>query len=174
MLRRAGALLVVALVFVGCSSTTNSKPSPASATTSPSGQARCDFASLRPTYLPWLKPGEEVPPPRKYHGPDDAAWLDWRRPAWTQQEDDPYYVVLRRDSQFMTSSGQLIQGTRIPGAAEPGRLYSGEVGFSPAIVWFLVSAPSCDWLTLELDAPGMSREEAEGEIVKIAKSLRLA
>jgi hypothetical protein len=121
-----------------------------------------------------MKGGEDVPPPQKYYGPDEAAWLDWRRPDWAQQEDAPYYVVLRRDSQVTTSSGQLVPGTRLPGAAEPGRLFSGEVGFSPSIVWFLVSAPSCEWLTLQLSAPGMSREQAESEIVKVSRSLRPA
>jgi hypothetical protein len=169
---RSIALHVVALVLLGCSSTPDSKPSPAPASATPSGRTRCDFASVRPTYLPWLKAGEDVPPPRKYYGPDEAAWLDWRRPDWARQEEAPYYVVLRRDSQLTTSSGQLVPGTRLPGVAEPGRLYSGEVGFSPAIVWFLVSAPSCEWLTLQLSAPGMSREQAESEIAKIASSLR--
>jgi hypothetical protein len=177
MVRTAVVLLVLSLAFAACNTASESQQGtvPGSTNESPSAtsagaRTRCELASVRPTYLPWLKRGEQVPPPRKYYGPDEAAWLDWRRPDWTK--DAPYYVVLRRDSQFTTSSGELVAGTRLPETAEPGRLYSGEVGFSPSIAWFLVGAASCEWLTLQLSAPGMSREEAEEEIAKIARSLQ--
>lgn len=179
MLRSAVSSVALSLALLGCGSSSDSRErtgpgsakaqSSASASASADGEARCGFASVRPAYLPWLKRGEEVPPPQKYHGPDEAAWLDWRRPDWA--EDAPYYVVLRRDSQFSTSSGQLVPGTRLPETAEPGRLHSGEVGFSPSVVWFLDGATSCEWLTLQLSAPGMSREQAEEEIVRVARSL---
>lgn len=181
MLRSATVLLALSLALLGCASSSDrpegtdpesaqaQSRAPASAS-SVDGGARCEYASVRPAYLPWLKPGKAAPRPQTYHGPDDAAWLDWRRPHWAE-EDAPYYVVLRRDSQFTTSSGHLVPGTRLPETAERGRLYSGEVGFSPSIVWFLVGAPSCEWLTLQLAAPGMSRRQAENEIVKIARSL---
>ncbi|HEV8421688.1 MAG TPA: hypothetical protein VGR13_10070, partial [Actinomycetota bacterium] len=66
----------------------------------------CPYPSVRPTYLPWLKPGEEVPPPRAYvyPPPDDisigteepmASILDWRHPE-LNSETAPYYVLLSR------------------------------------------------------------------------------
>ncbi len=181
MARGTVAALFLTLAFTACASSESSEdPGSDSASTRPDSQSAtvvdtgtgCDFASVHPTHLPWLKRGERVPPPTRHHGPDEAAWLDWRRPDWSRGENEPYYVVLRRDSQFMTSSGQLVPGTQIPDAAEPGRLHSGEVGFSPSIVWFLVGATTCEWLTLQLSAPGMSREKAEDEISRIARSFR--
>lgn len=174
----ASISLALACAACGASSESQENTGPDSASTlteaqsatTGDGRRRCDFSSVRPTYLPWLREGEPVPAPNKYYGPDEAAWLDWRRPDWKQAES-PYYVVLRRDSDFTTSSGRLVPGTRIPEADEPGRLYSGEVGFSPVIVWYLVGATSCEWLTLELSAPGMGREQAELEIAKMARSL---
>jgi hypothetical protein len=155
-------------------------------------ETRCEYASLRPTYLPWRKRGEKVFAPHPFHGSEGEAWLYWLRTDWARRWRANYHLALIRDSRFTTrvpgppfreatllynsqaatGPGELVPGTRIQGAKEPGRLYSGEVGFSPSIVWFLVDAPSCKWLTLQLTAPGMSREKAEDEIVKIAKSLR--
>jgi hypothetical protein len=143
------------------------------------GQARCEYASVIPAYLPWLKRGEEVYPPHPFHGPDNSARFYWPRPGSRYNHGD-YVKVSKSDSVFTTGPGQLVPGTRLPHTAEPGRLHSGDVfGWWPqagitvsAIVWFLVGAPSCEWLTLQLSAPGMSREQAEEEIVRIAKSLQ--
>ena len=129
-------------------------------------ETRCEYASLRPTYLPWRKRGKRSS--RRKTSTDRM-----------ERRGSTGYEPIGRDAGVLTttwlssvtpcvtlSSRQaresLFPGTRIREANEPGRLYPGEVGFSPSIVWFLADAPSCEWLTLQLTAPGMSRLRAHG------------
>jgi hypothetical protein len=61
----------------------------------------CPYPSVRPTYLPWLDLGEEVPEPDAHQvtGDDGTsyAFLDWRNPRW-KRDFPPYFVELLRKS----------------------------------------------------------------------------
>jgi hypothetical protein len=133
----------------------------------------CPFASVRPTYLPWVEPGEDVPPPDAHQvrgdGGVDYALMDWRNPRW-KEELPPYYVELVRKSEPVLGGSTQSVKVSIEGSGE-GVLYEGETPNTPSIVWVIPNVTSCSTVVLRLVAPDMTREQATDAIVKIAESL---
>jgi hypothetical protein len=135
----------------------------------------CPFPSVRPTYLPWLEPGEPVPPPRVYQyvEPDDpnmASFLDWRSPL-DKGTTPPYYVILYRQSDPNLSAPGLSVSVSIEGSG-PGDLHEGKGPGEAAIFWVIPNVTSCSTVILSMNAPDMSGQRALKEIVSIAESLR--
>lgn len=143
--------------------------------TTVAGNSPCEFAPVRPTYLPWLRPGQRVPAPQPSHvSPDaaaanpDTAALTWSRPGW---ETPPRvsYVQLRKETP--TSFGG--PGEQVPVAvsgAGSGQYHEGESPGSGVIAWD-TGASRCGQVVLELQAPDLTRQQAKVELLRIARSL---
>jgi hypothetical protein len=165
---RASLIVAAAAILTAWQGSPSPDPPP-----SPADAGGCPFPSVRPTYLPWLSAGEDVPPPRMSHASEEggsSASLEWRNPNW-EQGIPPSYVTLRRQTEpNLGAPGDPVAVT-IDGSDEGG-FYEGEVPGDAAISWVIPNATSCSTVALELVAPDMSRSEAKREIVKIAESLR--
>lgn len=123
----------------------------------------CPYVQARPSYLPWLDEGEEVPEPRlDVHGRTSYV-------AWSSGPDDPARqssVVLRRDSEPRGGAGEPVS-VRLEGAR--GYFYDGPGG-QAAVLW-KTDAQTCKLITLTLSLPGVGRRELRTEILKIVQSL---
>jgi hypothetical protein len=133
----------------------------------------CDFAPVRPSYLPWVPPGEPVQDPSESISDDpesDLAGLYWTK----ERGERPYYVQLVRWS--FDDSGSLPEGRNVPFvvAGVEGTLSTGGTegeypGFAE-IQWSLPQA-RCNDIRLWLKTSGrMTDPEAAEEAIKIAKS----
>lgn len=139
----------------------------------PTSSPSCPFPSVRPTYLPWLDEGQEVPLPfvRMEITEGDAAYsrLDWRNPLWGKAFP-PYFVSLVRT----TDPNLAAPGRPVPVTIEGsdlGSLYEGKEPGEASIYWVIPNVESCSTLALWLAAPDMSRRQTLKEILLIAKSL---
>lgn len=133
----------------------------------------CDFAPVRPSYLPWVPPGEPVPEPSESQSDDpesDLAGLYWTK----ERGERPYYVQLIRWS--FDDSGSPPEGRNVPVvvAGVEGTLSTGGTegkypGFAE-IQWSLPQA-RCNDIRLWLKTSGrMTDPEAAEEAIKIAES----
>lgn len=130
----------------------------------------CDFAPVRPTYLPWVAPGEPVPDPSesKSDDPDgDEASLVWTK----ERGERPYYVALVRWTSGFFPGGRDVS---VVVAGVPGRLSTGATeGKYPGVAeiqWFLPQA-RCNDIRLWLKTSGrMTDREAADKAIKIAES----
>src|SRR5205823_1039870 len=149
---RAGLIVVAVAILTACQSSPSPDPPP-----SPAAAGDCPFPSVRPTYLPWLSPGEEVPPLLMDRATSEDAGsyaaLDWRNPYW-KKAIPPYYVVLRQQTTpNLGAPGDLVPVT-IDGSDEGG-FYEGEVPGDAAISWVIPNVTSCSTITLELVGPDL-------------------
>jgi hypothetical protein len=181
--RSWGVLLALAAILAACDPATAPAPTPTLPSDAglgprqPTSQLSCPYPSVRPTYLPWLKSGEAVPPPRVYQyaeadDPNVASLLDWRSPL-DQGTTSPYYVTLTRQSDPNLSAPGVSIRVTVEGS-DPGELYEGIEPGEAAIYWVIPNVTSCSTIELSMVAPDMTRERALKEIVKIAESLRPA
>jgi hypothetical protein len=152
-----GTLTEITLVAAGVLSTPVGTASPA-AGASPIDE--CALPTLRPTSLPWLQPGERVPPPdeeRLYKR------LNWFAPQGT--EWDGGYVSLR----LLAS-----QGVTTGDPAPP--LPDGTVGYEikNGGEWDLFYAESstyCGAIAMYVNLPGLSANASHSATEEIASSL---
>lgn len=133
----------------------------------------CNFAPVRPTYLPWLEPSREIPAPEKSDpGPGSgSADLTWFKPT----ETAPFYVSLRQSTES-TQVNPSPPANPVPvwihnvqGDLEV--IASGDV----AITWAapLDDFETCNFVVLELTTSGrLSTQEAKEEVIKVAESFR--
>jgi hypothetical protein len=125
------------------------------------GSGRCDFPPFRPTYLPWLEPGEPVPAPGldRFAG---YAQLEWHA--------SNAYVVLWRVSDTMGGPG--APAPALPNGAE-GYLYEGSSDEHAdwALVWADVQADGCNQTTLSLVSHRLTEQEGKEAILRIAATL---
>lgn len=162
-------MLVVAAILSTCQGATPPRTEPPS-----SSAAGCAFPSVRPTYLPWIGPGEAVPAPlmnvETTEEDGSYAILDWRNPHW-KDNAAPYYVILRRQSEpNLSAPGEPVE-IRIEGS-DPGDLYEGKLSGETSIYWVVPNLTSCSTIALDLVAPDMTRSDAKRAIIRIARSLR--
>ena len=153
----------------------NSESAESKSSQAPAGESGpapgCEFI-LRPAYLPWLAPGEPLPPPQEGRGPDpgsDSADLYWFRTAGIEA---PYYVGLRVETKMHLSG----PGKPVPvevGSDDSGDFYDlGPPGGSGVVVWDL-GGERCNYVALELTTSGeLTLEQARAELTKIARSLQ--
>jgi hypothetical protein len=148
--------------------------------------AMCDFPSVRPTYLPWVAPGEPVGPP----GTD--RWAGGGGP----QGLDPGYSILSWSNGDVTMPGHapdvgsvsLWRATESVGSfpvdpevpplpdGSTGRFYASEGGGGDwSIIWGDplpdVTDDDCSETALVVNFPNLTRSEAKREIIRIAESL---
>jgi hypothetical protein len=180
-------LTLAALAFVvGCRESGPVVISSPSATASPEARENCQFPRYRPSYLPWVDPGRDVPVP----GRD-------RLPGGGPQGLDPAYAILIWGFGDISEPGApKLEGTlslwrstesvgAIPADREvpllpdgaSGRFYRGSDG-PWSIVW-VDPFPSpyedpCSETTLSLTMPQLSPEQQRRELVRVADSLDAA
>jgi hypothetical protein len=166
-------LLTILVLAVGCGDDEAPPPSsasplgPAVASTDSDeaeGSGRCDFPSFRPTYLPWLAPGEAVPAPGfdRFAG---YAQLEWHA--------GNAYVVLWRVSDVIGGPGDPAPA--LPNGAE-GYLYEGSSDEHAdwAVVWADVQADGCNETTLSVVSRRLTEQEGKDAILRIAATLEEA
>lgn len=171
-------VLAIALVaLAGCGSDTDTdarRASPGDSRQAPAtygpaeGSEFCPFAPVRPTYLPWLRARDAVPRPQESYGPDEDS--DDADLYWFREGSGPYYVGLKRKTEFHGSGPGKPVSVRIDGAG--GELYESVGPSHMAIIWD-TGADRCNYIVLDLDTSGeLIRSDAEAEILKVAESLR--
>lgn len=123
---------------------------------------RCQYPTLRPTYLPWESSSEIPEPRRSYDKEIDRAQLSWMNPD--NPQDGVGLTVYPLDR--VGSSEEPI-GVRIRG--EPGYLHRGSVGEHSA--WWDLDE-RCNFLELSVSLEGMSPKTVDKEVIKVARSLK--
>ncbi len=170
-----GAALALTFVVAGPWANSGRSPDPGftggPAAPSSSSQDRagvCPYLDKAPTYLPWLEPGEIIPPPEKSRFPGEAdSSLTWYGPS--NDDKSPYYVTLRNDDRLHVDPSGKESGVRMDGV--PGA-YAAPEPRNGAITWAFVPAARCSLVTLELTTSGrMTAGEARGETIRVARSL---
>ncbi|MPZ70633.1 MAG: hypothetical protein GEU71_14060 [Actinobacteria bacterium] len=179
-------MLVLSIGYMGCGNGSqpaadNNEPvdaRPEAEVSSPSMET-CPYVARRPTYLPWLEAGGDVPPPQKsYLEHEDSsgdpspssAHLMWIPPdGYVTDGKSPYNVVLVREDELRGGPGEAT-GISIDGVE--GLLYrSGHPG-EAAILWNLDDEP-CNLISLRLQAGDvLTQGQAEKEILRIADSMQ--
>lgn len=155
-------LAILAATLAGCpESDQPSSPSGPRAADSPEGSVRCDYPSLRPTYLPWQRSGAIPEPRRSYDSEIDRAQLSWVNPNNPKEGLGlTVYPVIG------AGPPEKPIGVRIRGA--DGYLHEGSVG-EHGVWWDLDER--CNFLELSLSLDGVSPEKVDEEVVKVARSL---
>jgi hypothetical protein len=174
--------MMVLLAF-GCGRDSPTGPRTSEAAAQSEASETCQFPEWRPTYLPWLGPGDPVPEPvtdrsSSGGGPDGT--------------DPGYSMLVWGYGDISTSAGPRLEGTvalwrstesvgalpvdpdvpQLPDGGE-GRFYEGEAN-DWAIVWGDVPGDSedmCDETVLTLTMPHLSSENQRTELVEVAGSL---
>lgn len=130
---------------------------------------RCDFPSLHPTYLPWVRPVEPIPTPfESYDDEIDRAQLSWRDPRFPPGDAG---VALTVYTYFPAGSDDEEINVEVQGV--PGYLHRSDDGGTVSINWDLPTS-TCNFLELSLAAPALTGSEAVAELLKIARSLEPA
>lgn len=142
----------------------------------PTPPGHCPYAPVVPTYLPWLKRGEEVPAPASRHTvTEEASYaiLDWPNPNWKEDLHSTYYVKLVRTTQYnLTAPGTPVM-THIEGW-DAGELHDGKQPGEASVTWVIPNETACSTVSLWFSAPDMTRKQARREATKVAESLRAA
>jgi hypothetical protein len=158
-------LLTILVLAVGCGNDEAApRPDAAATATDPDAagvSGRCDFPPFRPTYLPWLEPGEPIPVP----GRDRFA--GYAQLGWHASDA---YVVLWRVSDTMGGPGEPAPA--LPNGAE-GYLYEGSSDEHAdwAVIWADVQADGCNQTTLSLVSRRLTEQEGKKAILRIAATL---
>jgi hypothetical protein len=170
-------VVVVLMLLGGAGCGGDAPPAPNGSTAGPSSTANatasraCPFAPLRPTYLPWLAPGEQVPPPEKsIVGPEAAASpqlgaanLHWER----EERGKSYYVAIRTERPSDTGGPGKETSVSVLGDST-AELYRGP---GSASLFWITSLNACPDVWLELVASDLDWDQAAAEIVKVAEAL---
>lgn len=121
----------------------------------------CEYPPMKVSYLPWLKEGENVPPPEKGQRGDRAVFT-WQGP------DENRVSLVRHPS----TEAEAWEGGSIPVRGVRGVIvWVGDPGVGDLSLLWSEDSTRCSDYSLHLSTKGMSEREAEGEIEKIAASL---
>lgn len=126
-------------------------------------ETACPYVEARPTYLPWLDEGEEVPEPQR-NVENGTSYV-----AWSTGEADPSRqksLIFRRNDEPMGGKGEPVS-VSLEGA--DGYYYSAP-GPLASVLW-KTDSDSCNLITLALSLPGSDRPELRKEILQIVESL---
>jgi hypothetical protein len=140
------------------------RPIPSSPVAEPTATPpeRCAAPDVRPTYLPWLKPGEKIPrPTESYDEEIDRAQLTWGDPDAEAGVGLTVYPLPR-----WSGAGDI--GIELYGVK--GRLHALDEGGLVGINWDIPGR--CNFVELNLYAPGLSIGKAVVQLMMIARSLR--
>lgn len=125
--------------------------------------ATCQGPAVEPTYLPWLRPAERVPPPQIQTDEERniAVWFADLERAW-----DGAYVTLSADSE----EPEGLESVEVRGRT--GYLtWVGDPGVGELALRWREAEGSCGTYHLALGTQGLSETRAEREVVRIADSL---
>lgn len=124
---------------------------------------RCVAPDVRPTYLPWLKPGEEVPPPRESYDEEiNRAQLSWQDPGGETGVGLTVYPL--------PGGVALEEPIAIWIYGVEGQLHRLDEGGVIGIHWD-VQDEYCNFVELSLYAPGLPIGDAVNQLLKVARSL---
>ena len=125
--------------------------------------ADCPHVEARPTYLPWLDKGEEVPEPQ-LEVENGTSYV-----MWASGDGDPSQksVIFRRNSEPRGGLGEAVS-VRLEGARG---YYYASPGSSAAVLW-KTDSETCDLITLAVSLPGSDQAEIRDEVLRIVESLQ--
>jgi hypothetical protein len=136
----------------------------------------CPYPSVRPTYLPWVEPGEEIPEPDAHSAVGDEgvsyAFLTWTDPPEAMGHFR-YKVSLVRTGQYNLGAPGSPVDVSIEGS-DPGELYDGKQAGEASIYWVIPNVTACSTVAIWFSAPDITWKQARAEVRKIAESLRPA
>lgn len=182
----------------GQSPVIDESPSPAFPETDDEQAETCERPSLRPTYLPWLEEGEDVPAPVDAHDgdrDDPSGRLVWAQDPGRYDPDDVEAQVNTVTITLLPEYETSEQSARdIEVRGEPGTLlWTGDPGIGPvSLLWREEPGPCAYSLSLliqgtpdyldmrppddlegdEVDDWMQEHQEAiEGELIQVANSL---
>ena len=167
-------LMLAAAILAGCHSgpaapTPTQPPVPHIRGAQQASPASCPYPSVRPTYLPWLDPGQQIPAPEAHREVGDEgisyAFLEWRNPA--------YQVSVVRTSQYNLGAPGVHVDMSIEGS-DPGELYDGKQPGDTSVYWVIPNIALCSTVALWFSAEDLTRHQARREVRRIAESLRPA
>jgi hypothetical protein len=125
----------------------------------------CRPPSVRPAYLPWVEPGQPIPPPTEsYDAEIDRAQLSWADPNRPPGQAGVGLTVYPH-----APMGNWGEETDVVVEGVAGRLHSQDEGGLVGISWDL--SARCNYMELALAAPGSSKDLAIQELMRIARSL---
>ncbi len=134
---------------------------------SDSDSARCTPVEHRPTYLPWIEEGEQVPPPQESYD----AEIDRAQLSWSNSDPNPRVAGVGLTRYPHIPAGNFGEPANVSLAGTEGRLHSEDEGGLISIFWD-VESDECNFVELILHAPGLSDKDAIDELKRIATSLR--
>lgn len=160
-----GAVVVVGMWLGGQRTTPAEQPAPAVTEQPP---MRCQAPPLRPTYLPWLRPGQPVPSPEQFSIPQaGTSGLIWF--------EDPQLRFDAGHVRLITLFGPLggdPEARMVGVRGRPGTLgWIGSPGSGELHVSWRERPGRCGSFNLVLVTKGLSARQAEAEILRVAESL---
>ena len=177
------ALTVVGLVLGGCTSTDVPNGEAVKHPSTPGDdqeRIRCDPPPFRPTYLPWLRSTESVPPPDKTRVGRNGASLSWYatgRPGWEVHPPEitsDSYLGLERTlrPRFRVNKDHRRDYPVVEVRGTKGRLtWVGDPGVGELAVFWSEGESICDSFALHFLAQNLAENDAETEAKKIARSI---
>jgi hypothetical protein len=127
-----------------------------------STEAACAYVEARPSYLPWLDEGEEVPEPQ-LETENGTSYVMWASGSGGTSQKT---VIFRRNSEARGGLGEPVS-VRLEGV--PGYYYASP-GSDGGVLW-KTDSDACDLITLAVSLPGSDQAEVREEILKIVESL---
>jgi hypothetical protein len=166
MAKSLGALILIGFLCVACANESErsaTKPMRAAPSSSApvDGKQRCPLSSVRPTYLPWLTPGEPIPTPtRSYDDAIERGQLSWTNP---DKQHDGVGLTLYSLPGGVTPEKNL--DVKVQGSV--GYLHHGpeETG-----AWWDLGARG-NFLELSIALDDTSQRQLDSELLRIARSL---
>jgi hypothetical protein len=138
----------------------------------------CPYPRVAVEYLPWLRQGGSVPPPREAaSGDSQLIWLPakeattWDEAAVTLRietapppglTDEPVNLDYPGPRSFTSAAGYLEEGE---GAKDEN---VGDVA-----IWWFGRGEFCNFAVLSLFAPNISLQAGKTEIIRVAESMRV-
>jgi hypothetical protein len=121
----------------------------------------CDYSAVRPTYLPWIAEGTELPAPEEV---PQYERLNWLGPAGSDWADA--YVSVRLLSQPAEVTTREDAPPLPDGTTGDAALNSGEWDF-----FWTAPQTGCGPVALYVSLPHLGADEAMSEAFKIAESM---
>lgn len=147
---------------------TDASPTP----TQESGSTKCDPASFRPPYLPWLDKDEDPPPPDRERDGRNMVL------TWSDRSNDDVYVALvtHYDNAVPVAGTDFDADNPPPSVRVRGSegylMWIGDPGVGELAILWAEGRDPCGSYSLHLLDRRMSEDTAESELRKVAKSLQ--
>ncbi|MGH2808722.1 MAG: hypothetical protein ACRDKT_15770 [Actinomycetota bacterium] len=151
-------LVALPALLVGVMSCTNEEP-PA-----PTAQA-CEYPEFRPTYLPWLEPGEEVSAGTELLSSKSIVWGPGE-----SRNPDQVKLQTKRKSRLDHYRGSRFQRLMVRGE-EAYLVWVGDPGVGELTIHWDEGDGPCESYVLHYRDQDSFKHQVEAEIIKIAESL---